>query len=100
MLLELEGASVATTTSNRETLNMLATGDYDLLLSDIGMPEMSGIQLVERARRQGLPKSFRSVAITGFGSEADLHDALAAGFDAHVSKPVSLERLRAVVDRF
>ena len=100
MLLEIEGASVDTTTSPQEALKMLETGDYDLLLSDIGMQEMSGIQLMERARALRLPKSFRSIAITGFGSEADLRDSRAAGFDAHISKPISLERLRAVVDRF
>ena len=57
---------------------------------------------MERARAASLrlPKSFRSVAITGFGSEAGLRYSRAAGFEAHISKPISLERLRAVVDRF
>jgi two-component system CheB/CheR fusion protein len=99
MLLEIEGASVDTTTSPEEALRMLETGEYDLLLSDIGMPEMSGIQLMQRARELVLPKPFRGVAITGFGSEADFRDSRAAGFDAHISKPISVERLRAVVER-
>ena len=45
-----------------------------------------------------LSKHFRSVAITGYGSEADVRDALAAGFDAHVTKPISVERLRAALE--
>ena len=76
---------------------MLETGDYDLLLSDIGMPEMSGLELIAKARQLRTPKAFRSVAVTGFGSEADVREALAAGFDAHVSKPISIERLKAAL---
>jgi two-component system CheB/CheR fusion protein len=99
MLLKMEGASVDSTTSPHTALNMLETGNYDLLLSDIGMPEMSGIELMQRARELRPAKNFRSVAITGFGSETDAREARAAGFDAHVSKPISIDRLRATVDR-
>ena len=98
-LLELEGASVDTTTSAATALNMLAAGDYDLLLSDVGMPEMSGIELMQRARELRPAKAFRSVAITGYGRDADTQAALAAGFDAHLTKPVSLERLKNVLQR-
>lgn len=97
-LLELEGASVDTTTHAAEALRMLATGSYDLLLSDIDMPDMSGLELMKRACELRLNKLFRSVAITGFGSEAAAQEARAAGFDAHVSKPISIERLRAVLE--
>jgi two-component system CheB/CheR fusion protein len=99
MLLQLEGASVDTTTSPKEALKMLETGDYDLLLSDIGMPEMSGIEFLQRARELDLAKPFRSVAITGFGSEGDFRDTRVAGFDGHISKPISLDRLRAVLEQ-
>jgi two-component system, chemotaxis family, CheB/CheR fusion protein len=97
-LLELEGASVSTTTRASEALSMLAEGNYDLLLSDIGMPEMSGLELMKRARELQPAKHFRSVAISGYGSESDARDARAAGFDAHVSKPISIERLRAALE--
>ena len=99
MLLQLQGAEVDATTSGQAALEMLATGKYDLLLSDIGMPEMSGIELMKRARQLTPAKPFRSVAITGYGSDSDVRDALDAGFDAHISKPISLERLRTVLER-
>lgn len=86
-LLELEGASVSTTTSASEALKMLAEGGYDLLLSDIGMPEMSGLELMKRARELRPNKHFRSVAITGYGSEADARDARAAGFEPMCPSP-------------
>jgi two-component system CheB/CheR fusion protein len=98
-LLELEGASVDVTTSPTEALGLLAAGDYDLFLSDIGMPEMTGIELMQRARDLRSRKGFRSIAITGYGSEADAREAKAAGFDAHLSKPVSLDKLRAALAR-
>ena len=99
MLLQLQGAEVDATTSGAAAIEMLATGQYDLLLSDIGMPQMSGIELMKRARQLTPVKPFRSVAITGYGSDSDVRDALDAGFDAHISKPVSLERLRMVLER-
>ena len=99
MLLELLGAKVDSTTSGFEALKMLTTGDYDLLLSDIGMPEITGTELIKKARQLKVVKPFRSVAITGYGSESAVKQALEAGFDAHISKPVSLERLGAVLHR-
>jgi two-component system, chemotaxis family, CheB/CheR fusion protein len=99
-LLELEGASVDTATQASQALTLLAQGNYDLLLSDIGMPEMSGLELIKRVRELDQNKRLRSIAITGYGREADARDALAAGFDAHVSKPISVERLRAILESF
>ncbi len=99
MLLQLQGAKVDTTTSASTALDMLSTGGYDLLLSDIGMANMSGIELIKQARQLTLAKPLVGVAITGYGSESDVRDALEAGFDAHISKPVSLERLQATLQR-
>ncbi len=97
MLLELEGAQVETTTSARTALDLLASHDFDLLVSDIGMPEMSGLELMQRASALRPAKSFRSVAVSGYGSEADVQASRDAGFDAHISKPASLEKLRVAV---
>ena len=98
-VLQLEGAAVDTAASGAQALQRLQDKRYDLLLSDIGMPEMSGIELMQRARELPSTQGMRAVAITGYGRDADVREALQAGFDAHVSKPVSIERLRAVLER-
>lgn len=96
-LLRMEKAAVDTTVSAIEALKMLAAGDYDLLLSDIGMSEMSGLEFMAQARALTLKEPFRSIAISGYGRDVDVQAALAAGFDAHLSKPISLERLRSAL---
>ena len=99
-LLRMEEATVDTTVSATEALKMLAIGDYDVLLSDIGMPEMSGLEFMTQARALTLKKRFRSIAISGYGRDVDVQASLAAGFDAHLSKPISLERLKSALERF
>ena len=78
-------------------LDLLSKVDFDLVLSDIGMPEMSGLDLMKRARTLRPAKQFLSVAISGYGSDADAQASRDAGFDAHISKPASLERLRTAL---
>lgn len=97
-LLRLEGAIVDSASSGVAALRMVAEGDYDLLLSDVGMPEMSGIELMQRVRKMPLAKQPRGIAITGFTGETDVQRVLDAGFDAHVAKPVSIERLKSVLE--
>lgn len=94
MLLELEGAVVETTTSAATALKLLANGDYDLLISDIGMPEMTGLELMSRAGAHRPGNQFVSVAMSGYGSDTDAQASFAAGFDIHISKPASLQKLR------
>ncbi|HTV78658.1 MAG TPA: ATP-binding protein, partial [Steroidobacteraceae bacterium] len=98
-VLETEGAVVETAASGAEALQKLAAGHYDLLLSDIGMDEMSGIDLIRAVRQQPSGADLLSVAITGFGRESDVQRALEAGFDAHIAKPVSIERLQELLQR-
>lgn len=97
-LLKVEGAEVDFTTSPAEALTWLANGEYDLLLSDLSMPEMSGFELIERARALKTSKHFRAFAVSGDTGEACVREVLAAGFDGHISKPVSLERLRTTLE--
>jgi two-component system CheB/CheR fusion protein len=97
-LLRVEGASVDITTSPAESLTMLAGGDYDVLLSDLNMPEMSGLELIGKARSVKTSKLFRAFAVTGDTSEDCVREVVAAGFDGHISKPVSVERLRTSLE--
>jgi CheY-like chemotaxis protein len=64
-------------------------------LCDIGLPDGSGYEVVSEAKRQ---HPVKAVAITGFGTEADLRRSTEAGFDFHLVKPVDLRELQDVLD--
>jgi len=69
------------------------TQDFDLLISDIGLPDRSGYDLMRELRHKGLP----GIALTGFGSEHDITEARAAGFSEHLTKPINFERLEEAI---
>ncbi|MCC2955826.1 PAS domain S-box protein [Massilia sp. IC2-477] len=97
-LLETTGAVVLAATSGVQALEVLAREDVDLLISDIAMPEMDGYELLRRVH--GLPKYARlpAIAITSMRRDTDIARARAAGFSAHLGKPVSVDRLNAIVN--
>ena len=65
---------------------------------DIGMPDVDGHEVARCARRESWGRDMVLIAATGWGQEADERAALAAGFDAHMTKPVEMKQLRAVLD--
>jgi CheY-like chemotaxis protein len=71
----------------------------DVALLDIGMPEMDGLELARRLRREPGLQNVRLAAVTGFGGQEDVARSKAAGFDEHLVKPVSPDVLRLVVER-
>jgi two-component system CheB/CheR fusion protein len=99
-LLRLEGATVTIAKSGAMALSILASGSHDILLSDIGMPEMDGHELIETVRANPETRGIVAIALTGFGRPQDERRALKAGFDAHISKPVSMRMLLAALARF
>ncbi len=70
---------------------------YDVIMLDIGMPEMNGYELVRELRERGI--SIPIVALTGFGLEEDKRRAHEAGFTAHLTKPVGLKEIRELLSR-
>lgn len=96
-LLRLEGGLVDTAASVAEALELLGTNGYDLLLSDLSMPEMDGHELIARVRNSASNSNVRAIALTGYGRDADVRSALKAGFDAHISKPASIKKLMAAL---
>jgi CheY-like chemotaxis protein len=68
---------------NAESVDAFNTA-FETVSKEHRIYQMSGLELMERARELRPAKHFRSVAITGYGSEANAREALAAGFDAHV----------------
>ena len=86
-----------------ETLPREAIGESrrwlpDLMFVDIGMPEMTGYDVARTVRRDPTLAGIRLVALTGYGREQDQTLALEAGFDQHLTKPVTNWRLHAVLE--
>jgi signal transduction histidine kinase/CheY-like chemotaxis protein len=95
-LLEKRGYTVQTAGSIAQARAVLAQGDFDLLLSDIGLPDGNPYDLMrELADRRGIP----GVALSGYGMENDLQQSVAAGFNAHLIKPITAQALDDVLDR-
>lgn len=96
MLLEASGYAVRTAADGAAALALVREWRPHAMLVDIGLPGMSGYDLAEHLRRDegygGL-----LVALTGYGQAGDRQQALAAGFDHHIVKPVELERVRALL---
>jgi PAS domain S-box-containing protein len=73
-----------------------ASNRFDLLISDLGLPDGSGLDLMKALRDiQGL----KGIALSGFGTDDDIAASAAAGFAAHLTKPVDWDRLRAEIER-
>jgi len=96
-LLETSGATVFEATGALQGLAVLEQHEVDLVISDISMPEIDGYEFVRRVH--ALPKyaTLPAIALTGMRRDVDLERARAAGFSAHLGKPVSVERLNAIV---
>jgi signal transduction histidine kinase/CheY-like chemotaxis protein len=95
------GAMVKACTSAAECLACVAEWHPDVLITDIGMPDMDGYTLIQKVRAMrpedggGTP----AVALTAFARSEDRRQAMLAGFDVHVAKPVEPSELIAVVSR-
>ncbi len=94
-LLERIGHDVTAAASVNEAFMFLGDFVFDVLLSDIGLPDGSGLQVVAEAKRRQQFK--QTVAITAFGSNDDRERGRAAGFDHYLTKPVDFARLRALL---
>ena len=80
---DLQGAEVRTESSAEAAWGATAENDFDLIISHIGMPTMSGYEFIERVRRPRHNPTVPAIALTGFGREQDAMQALDAGSNAH-----------------
>lgn len=76
-----------------------ASEKFDLIISDIGMPEMDGNELIRRLRLNPGLRHTPAIAVSGYASQKDAAAAIAAGFDVHLPKPVSPEELNGLVEK-
>jgi DNA-binding response OmpR family regulator len=75
---------------------LAASEEFDLLISDIELPDGSGLDLMREIKKT---RGFPGIAISGFGSAEDIRMSLAAGFVAHLTKPISFQTLEATMRR-
>ncbi|MEO6279454.1 diguanylate cyclase domain-containing protein [Roseateles sp.] len=97
LLLRLYGHDVWVATHPVAALQMVATATPDLALLDIGLPGMDGYELARRIRQQYPELRVAMVALSGYGRAVDFENSTAAGFDAHLVKPVQIDELEHVV---
>ena len=87
------GHAVTTAESVATALDASAAGPFDLLVSDVGLPDGSGVDLMRRLR------PMPGIALTGYGMDSDIEECREAGFVAHLTKPVDFARLEEAIRR-
>ncbi|HEV2995242.1 MAG TPA: MASE1 domain-containing protein [Chthoniobacterales bacterium] len=95
-LLIRRGHLVAATHSMRSAMETAARNQFDLLISDIALPDGNGAELMTYLRAIS---GMRGIAISGFGMNGDIERSLEAGFAEHLIKPVKMENLEAAIER-
>ncbi len=98
-LLEISGASVSAATSGREALRIARKKQFDVVLSDISMPEMDGFEFLTRLRQIPGKQDLPAVALTGFGRPEDVQRASREGFFAHLTKPFDIQTLARLLKK-
>jgi CheY-like chemotaxis protein len=95
MILERRGYDITIAYTADQAVEKARQEDFDLLISDIGLPDRSGYELMQEMRGRGVP----GIALSGFGMEHDVNRARAAGFSEHLTKPINFERLEEVIQQ-
>ena len=98
-LLQMEGAFVQTARSGQEALKLAADNTFDLVISDISMPEMDGYQLLPQLRELPSMEHVPALALTGFGRISDVKRAEEVGFAEHLTKPLDIDKLLTAVKK-
>ena len=91
------GAEVAPASSVAEALDLVERFDPDVVVSDVGMPDQDGYEFIRLVRAKRSPSQLPGAALTAFAGAEDRRQALLAGFQTHVVKPVDPDELVAVV---
>jgi PAS domain S-box-containing protein len=93
-VLRLFGHEVDVANGGREALRIAGQrSDWDAFILDIGMPDMTGHELVGHLRRQQGQRAARFIALTGYGQDGDREQSRLAGFDHHLVKPADIDRI-------
>ena len=93
-LLKHFGHDISVAENTEDALAILRSKTLDVVLSDIGLPDGSGYDVIAEAKRR---QDVTGIALTGFGMEEDIQRSKKAGFDFHLTKPVDFQELRSVL---
>ena len=84
--------------SLQAALDLSAKEEFDVLISDLGLPDGSGIELMQRlGSDRGSDRPLFGIALSGFGMEEDIQKTRDAGFKHHLVKPIDLTKLDALI---
>jgi PAS domain S-box-containing protein len=95
-LLNHFGHQISVADNRQSALEIMQSQKFDVVLSDIGLPDGSGYDVISEAKRK---QPVKAVAITGFGTDEDIRRGKEAGFDFHLVKPIDFHELRSVLDK-
>ena len=95
-LLSHFGHQISVADNTQSALEIVQSNQFDVILSDIGLPDGSGYEVISEAKRK---QPVKAVALTGFGTDQDIQRGKEAGFDFHLVKPVDFHELRNVLDQ-
>jgi signal transduction histidine kinase/ActR/RegA family two-component response regulator len=98
-LLERRGHHVTVAHTGNEGLAAARRRHFDLVLCDLGLPDITGYEVARHLRRDPDAQSARLIAHSGYSQDADRQQSLQAGFDAHLTKPMTISDLEHVLDQ-
>jgi two-component system, sensor histidine kinase len=98
-VLAMQGHDVREAADGAEGVALAAQVKPDVAIIDIGLPDIDGYEVARRVRSQA-SRPIALIALTGYGQPADQRRALAAGFDLHLVKPITVERLDQAIAAF
>lgn len=94
LILESLGHDVQVAVNATDALATAEKHRFDLVISDLGLPDLSGHELMRRLQQQ---RPVEAIAVSGYGRPEDVRESLSAGFRRHLTKPISLEQLEGAV---
>jgi PAS domain S-box-containing protein len=95
LILRLRGHEVRPAARLAEALDAATGGEFDLIISDIELPDGTGLELMRTLRDRAVP----GIAMSGYGTEEDVQQSLEAGYQEHLTKPVDIHRLEEAILR-
>ncbi len=94
LLMQKLGHMVMTASTVASAVQLVGRERFDLIISDVGLPDGSGYEVMAAAREQN---GTRGIALSGYGMEEDIRKSMEAGFSRHLTKPVNVEQLKAAI---